>query len=115
MTIATIDNYIEQAPIEYQQLLKQMRQIIQEEAPEATEKISYQMPTFYLKGNLVHFALNRNHLGFYPSPSAIVEFASQLTPYVSSKGAIQFPYNQPLPVSLIKAIVRFRVNENKKK
>jgi uncharacterized protein YdhG (YjbR/CyaY superfamily) len=73
------------------------------------------MPTFYLHGNLVHFAANKSHLGFYPSPSGITAFAKALTPYVSSKGAVQFPYDKPIPYELIADITRFRATENLEK
>ena len=93
-------------------MLQELRQIIQESAPEATEKISYQMPTFYLNGNLVHFAVNKNHIGFYPAPSGIEAFEEALTPYKYSKGAIQFPFDKPIPYDLIRRIVKHRVEEN---
>jgi len=108
----TIDGYIAEQPIPIQQLLEEIRATIQKAAPEATEKISYQMPTFFLKGNLVHFALCKNHVGFYPSPSGIEAFKEELNQYKTSKGAIQFPVNQPLPLDLITRITTFRVKEN---
>ena len=73
------------------------------------------MPTFYLKGNLVHFAAHKNHIGFYPTPSAIQAFESELSKYESSKGAVQFPMDKSLPLKLITKIVKFRVAENLKK
>ena len=73
------------------------------------------MPTFYLNGNLVHFAAAKQHLGFYPTPSAIQRFSKELRPFKTSKGAIQFPYTQELPLSLIQEIVKFRVQENKER
>ena len=91
--------------------LEEIYALIRAEAPGATEKISYEMPTFYLNGNLVHFAAQAKHLGFYPSPSGISAFEAELGPYAHSKGAIQFPYGQALPEALIRAIVRFRVQE----
>ncbi|HYK56629.1 MAG TPA: DUF1801 domain-containing protein, partial [Flavisolibacter sp.] len=81
----------------------------------AEEKISYAMPTFVLNGNLVHFAAYKNHIGFYPSPSPIEVFKDDLTGYTTSKGAIQFPIDRPLPFDLITKIVRFRVKENRGK
>lgn len=113
MTI--IETYIQQAPLEHQEILNQMYQLIKQTAPEATEKISYGMPTFFQNGNLVHFAAAKNHLGFYPTPSAIKAFEKELTPYKTSKGAIQFPYSKELPVALIEKIVLFRVQENQSK
>jgi uncharacterized protein YdhG (YjbR/CyaY superfamily) len=73
------------------------------------------MPTFYLHGNLVHFAAYKSHIGFYPTPSAIEAFTAELSPYETSKGAIKFPIDQPLPWALIEQIVKFRINENQKK
>jgi uncharacterized protein YdhG (YjbR/CyaY superfamily) len=109
------DEYIEQFPEDVQETLQTLRSRIKELAPEATEKISYGMPTFYLQGNLVHFAAYKNHIGFYPTPSAIEAFAAELSAYESSKGAVKFPIDQPLPWALIEQIVKFRVEENQKK
>jgi len=81
-------------------------------APGAEEKISYQMPTFYLNGNLVHFAAYAKHIGFYPTPSGIEKFKRELSEYKHAKGSVQFPLGEPLPVDLIEKIVRFRVEEN---
>lgn len=111
----TIDEYIATFPVAVQKTLQGLRATIRASAPEATEKISYQMPTFYLKGNLVHFAAYKNHIGFYPAPSGIEEFAEELSRYEGSKGAIRFPIEQPLPLDLIRRIVKFRVAENLKK
>jgi uncharacterized protein YdhG (YjbR/CyaY superfamily) len=113
MTIQSIDEYIAGCPAALQPLLQQLRQTIQAAAPDATEKISYAMPTFYLGVNLVHFALAKQHIGFYPSPSGITAFAEELTPYVWSKGAVQFPLDQPLPLDLITRMVQFRAEENR--
>jgi uncharacterized protein YdhG (YjbR/CyaY superfamily) len=109
---ATIDEYIAQFPEEIQQKLQEIRAVIHAAAPEATEKISYQMPTFYLRGNLVHFAAFKQHIGFYPVPSGIAAFEEELAPYKRSKGAVQFPLDQPIPFELIGRIVQFRVAEN---
>ena len=106
--------YIEQQDPTFQPLLTQMYHTIKALVPEAEERMSYQMPTFYLKGNLVHFALFKKHLGFYPCPSGIEQFEEALKPYKTSKGAIQFPLDQPLPVDLIQAIVLTRISENLK-
>ncbi|MBI4734231.1 MAG: DUF1801 domain-containing protein [Rubrobacteridae bacterium] len=111
-SIADIDDYIARFPVETQKILKELRRIIKEAAPEAEEKISYQMPTFALKGNLVHFAAYKNHIGFYPTPSGILAFESELTQYKRAKGSVQFPIDKPLPYELISRIVKFRVNEN---
>ena len=114
-TVESIDAYIAGFPEEIQEPLKQMRQAIHEAAPDATEAIKYGMPTFVLQGNLVHFAANKHHIGFYPSPSGITHFEKELASYATSKGAIQFPYNKKLPLSLVKKITAFRVKENKAK
>jgi uncharacterized protein YdhG (YjbR/CyaY superfamily) len=107
-----IDEYIERHSKKDQRLLGQMRATIQKAAPEATEKISYGIPTFYLNGNLVHFAAFSNHIGFYPTSSGIAAFKEQLGPYKWSKGAVQFPKDKPVPVALVARIVKFRVKEN---
>ncbi len=111
----TIDEYISQFPEDVQIILQQIRTAIKEAAPDATEKISYQMPTFYLKGNLVHFAAFKSHIGFYPIPSAIEEFKEELSLYKSGKGSVQFPLDKPMPFDLIRRIVLFRVKENLEK
>lgn len=107
-----MDEYVQQFPEEIQAKLQSMRQKIQENAPNATEKISYAMPTFYQEGNLVHFAAYKNHIGFYPTSSGTEAFEKELSSYQSSKGALQFPIDQPLPLELIGRIVQFRVEEN---
>lgn len=108
----TIDEYITQFPAATQVLLTQMRTCIAKAAPKAEEAISYGMPTFKLNGNLVHFAANKAHIGFYPAPSGITNFEKELKDYVTSKGAIQFPFDKKLPVTLISKIVKFRAQEN---
>ena len=110
-----IDEYISLFPKETQALLRQMRATIKEVAPDAEEAIKYQMPTFVLKGNLVHFAAYKNHLGFYPVPTGIEKFKKELSAYKTSKGAVQFPLDKPLPLALIRKVVKFRVAENLKK
>jgi uncharacterized protein YdhG (YjbR/CyaY superfamily) len=107
-----IDEYLERHSSEDQRLLRQMRAMIHKAAPEATEKISYGIPTFYLNGNLVHFAAFANHIGFYPTSSGIAAFKEQLGPFRSSKGAVQFPKDKRLPITLVTKIVKFRVKEN---
>lgn len=100
------------APKEAIALLNTIKRAIKSAAPKAVETISYGIPTFDLNGrHLVHVAAYTNHIGFYPTPSAIVAFQKELAPYKTSKGAIQFPINKPLPLVLIKRIVRFRVQE----
>ncbi|MBT2292944.1 DUF1801 domain-containing protein [Paenibacillus albidus] len=113
--VESIDEYIAAFSPEVQQILQEIRQRIRDSAPEAREKISYQMPTFEQHGNLVHFAAYSNHIGFYPAPSGIEAFKEELAGYKSSKGAIQFPLGQPVPLELISRIVKFRVAENAEK
>ncbi|MBL7807345.1 MAG: DUF1801 domain-containing protein [Saprospiraceae bacterium] len=108
----TIDAYISTHPEEIQVLLEKVRAFIRENAPGATEDIKYGIPTFVLNGNLVHFAAFKHHIGFYPAPSGLVEFADELAPYKAGKGSVQFPLDQPLPLELIRKIVAFRVAEN---
>ncbi|MCD5001003.1 DUF1801 domain-containing protein [Enterococcus saccharolyticus] len=103
--------YIAQAPKEHQKYLNKMYQLLKEELPEATEKFSYGMPTFYWKKNVVHFADNTKHLGFYPTPTVITAFKENLTKYKFSKGAVQFPYSEPFDETLIREMVRFRKTE----
>lgn len=107
-----IDDYIALFPKAIQANLQEIRKTIQATAPNATEAIKYGMPTFVLNGNLVHFAAYKNHIGFYPAPLAIITFAEELATYKTSKGAIQFPLNQPIPLALITKIVQFRVEQN---
>ena len=114
-SVTTIDEYIETFPIDVQKILQQIRRTIKSSAPNAEEAISYMIPTFKLQGNLVHFAAYKNHIGFYPASSGVRTFAKELTPYKTSKGAIQFPIDQPVPLALIRKIVKFRVKENAEK
>ncbi|HEY4550590.1 MAG TPA: DUF1801 domain-containing protein [Bacillus sp. (in: firmicutes)] len=111
----SIDEYIGLYPSEIQDILTTLRKVIKESAPEATEKISYQMPTFAMHGNLVHFAAYKKHIGFYPAASGVAAFTDKLVEYKTSKGAIQFSIDKPLPYELIKEIVQFRVDENRKR
>jgi uncharacterized protein YdhG (YjbR/CyaY superfamily) len=111
----TIDEYIALFPEDIQKILKELRAVIKAAAPDAEEKISYQMPTFAQKGNVVHFAALKNHIGFYPTPSGIQAYHDELSIYEGSKGAIRFPIDKPLPLELISKIVKFRVAENLKK
>jgi uncharacterized protein YdhG (YjbR/CyaY superfamily) len=111
----TIDEYIALFPANIQTLLQELRAVIHAEAPEAVEKISYQMPTFYLHGNLVHFAAFKNHIGFYPAPQGIEAFKDDLTTYKGAKGSVQFPLDQPLPLDLVRRIVEYRVAQNQHK
>ena len=112
--IGTIDEYIQAFPKNVQEKLESIRRLIRKLAPEAKEKISYQMPTFYLKGNLVHFAAFKNHIGFYPTPNGISAFQKELSKYKSGKGSAQFPMDEALPIELIKRIVMYRLEESGK-
>lgn len=112
-TARSIDEYIADFPPETRQVLEEMRELIRSSAPEATETISYAIPTFDLNGrHLVHFAGYKHHVGFYPVPSGIEAFKEELTPYKSGKGSAQFPLGKPIPEDLIRRIVEFRVEEN---
>ncbi len=113
--IINIDAFISGFPPETQEILEQLRATIKNAAPDAEEKISYGIPTFSLKGNLVHFAAYKHHIGFYPGASGIEAFKNELTLYILSKGIVQFPLGQPLPLDLITQMVLFRVKENLKK
>lgn len=112
ITFETIDEYILQFPADIQEILKTLRKVIKEAAPDAEEKISYQMPTFYLHGNLVHFAAYKNHIGLYPTPSGIEAFKLELSEYKGGKGSLRFLIDKPLPYELISKIVKLRVTEN---
>jgi uncharacterized protein YdhG (YjbR/CyaY superfamily) len=111
-TAANIDEFIAGFPAEVQDILRKFRQLIGDLAPGAVEAMAYGMPTFRLKGkNLVHFSTFTNHIGFYPTPSGVVTFEKELVGYKTSKGAIQFPMNRPIPYDLVEKIVKFRVAE----
>ena len=111
----SIDEYIAQFPEEVQKKLKELRRVIKASAPDAEERISYQMPTFRLNGNLVHFAAYKKHIGFYPTSGGIKPFEQELSAYEVSKGTVRFPIDKPLPMDLISKIVKFRVGEDLKK
>jgi uncharacterized protein YdhG (YjbR/CyaY superfamily) len=113
--IKTIDDYLAVCPADIRKILIGLRETIKKAAPKAEEKISYQMPAFFQKGDLVYFAALKNHIGFYPTPSGIEAFKEELSDYVTSKGAVRFPYEKPLPLKLISEIVKFRVIENLEK
>jgi uncharacterized protein YdhG (YjbR/CyaY superfamily) len=110
-----IDAYISSFPPNVQKVLQQVRRTIKKSAPKAEEAISYQMPTFKLNGNLVHFAAWKNHIGFYPTPSGTKEFQKELSKFNGAKGSVQFPLDQPMPLDLISRIVKFRMKENELK
>ncbi|HAP01647.1 MAG TPA: hypothetical protein DCQ93_06965 [Bacteroidetes bacterium] len=111
----SVDEYYKLFPKEIHPMISEMRNIIQKAAPKAKEIISYNMPAYKQHGVLVYFAAYKNHIGFYPTSSGVRVFADELKAYKTSKGAIQFPINEKLPVKLIQKIVRFRVNEDKEK
>jgi len=108
----TVDDYIAKFNQKVQKILKEIRQTNRDSAPNAKETISYQIPTYKLNGNLVHFAAYENHIGFYPTPSALKEFKKELSQYDIGKGTIKLPIDEPIPIDLIKRLVKFRVNEN---
>lgn len=110
--LSLVDEYIATFPAEIQAKLEEIRATIRANAPDAFEKISYGMPTFDLKGNLVHFAAFKHHIGFYPAPRGIEAFKDELAAYAGAKGSVQFPLDQPLPLDLVARIVRFRAAEN---
>ena len=108
----TIDEYIAGFPREVQEILEEIRETIRAAAPDAEETISYQIPTFTLNGNLVHFAAFKKHIGFYPTSTGIEKFKKQLAAYEGAKGTVRFPLDKPIPFALIGRITRFRVKEN---
>ena len=108
----TIDEYIAGFPPNVRRLLRQVRATIRKAAPKAEEKISYQIPTLFLHGNLVHFGAFKEHIGCYPAPMGLKEFEKELSKYAGSKGSVRFPLDQPMPLGLITRIVKFRVKKN---
>ena len=108
----TIAEYIAGFPSDVRERLVKIRMTIRKAAPEAEETISYQIPTFTLKGNLVHFAAFKNHIGFYPTSTGIEKFKNELSDYEGAKGSVKFPYDKPVPCDVISKIVKFRVKEN---
>ena len=116
VTFNSIDEYIASFPENVQKIMEQLRSTIKAAAPEAGEKISYNMPTFTLNGTyLVYFAGWKNHIAFYGAPRGNAEFPEDLSSYETGKGTMQFPYNKPLPLDLITKIVKFRAAENRKR
>ena len=105
----TVDEYIAACPPERQEMLRAVRQTVRENAPDATEKISWGMPTWWQRENLIHFALGKHHLGVYPGAEAMVVFAPKFAGLKTSKGAVQFPLKDPIPHALIAEITRWRV------
>ena len=115
MPAKDIDEFIAGYPENIQKILKKIRATIRKAAPKAEETINYGIPTFTLNGNLVHFSAFKKHIGFYPAPSGIENFKTELSAYESAKGSVKFPLDQPIPFDLITKIVKFRGKENLKK
>jgi uncharacterized protein YdhG (YjbR/CyaY superfamily) len=114
-TNTTIDEYIATCPKEIQPKLQELRKIIKDAAPDAEEKISYQLPVFFQNGPLVYFGASKNHIGFYPTGSGVEAFKDELSGYVTTKGSIHLSMDKPLPKELIQKIVKFKIAENRKK
>ncbi len=111
-TATSIDEYIAEFPPEVQKVLQEVRAVIKAAAPEATETISYAIPTFDLKKrHLIHFAGYKSHIGLYPTPSGTERFEEELKSYKQGRGSVQFPLSQPVPFDLIRRIVEFRLQE----
>lgn len=108
---ASVDVYIAGVSPERQAVLHKIRQVIREAAPEAEERTSWGMPTYWQGENLVHFSDAKHHVGFHPSPEAIIAFAGRLAAYEKSKGTVRFPYDQPIDYDLIGEITRWRVEQ----
>lgn len=109
---ASINDHIAGFPEETRDVLEELRALIRAAAPDATEKMSYAIPTYYLNGNLVHFAGYEKHVGFYPGASGMQACEAELKPYKRGKGSVRFPLDEPLPAGVIRRIVEFRVAEN---
>ncbi len=114
-TFEDIDSYIAEQVPDVRTRLEQIRQVVKTSAPKAEEVISYGMPAFKFHGMLVYFAAFKNHIGFYALPSGNEAFQKELSAYKQGKGSIQFPLDKPVPLALIKKIVKFRVKENLEK
>ena len=108
-----VDAYIKQFPADVQAVLQEIRAVIMETAPDATERISYKMPTYTMNKNLIHFAGYAHHVGLYPTPSGTAAFDEELSSFVRGKGSVQFPLDKPMPLDLIRRIVLFRLEEDK--
>lgn len=107
----TIDEYIALFPKPVQKMMQEVRKTISQAAPEAVECISYKMPTFKMKRNLVHFAAYKHHIGFYPGAGGIDAFQDEIKQYKNAKGSVQFPIDEPMPLELIKKVTTFRVKQ----
>jgi uncharacterized protein YdhG (YjbR/CyaY superfamily) len=113
--VKTVDDYIAGFEPAIQQRLAQLRQTIKKAAPDAEELIAYMMPAYKLNGPLVYFAGYKNHIGFYATPNGHEAFKKELSVYKQGKGSVQFPLDEPLPLSLVTKIVKFRVKQNREK
>jgi len=111
---SSVEEYVADFPKPTQKLIEQLRATIKKAAPKAEEVISYGMPGYKLNGMLVWFGAYAKHIGFYPKPAALREFAKELSEYKMSKGTVQFPLDKPLPLAIITKIVKFRISENSK-
>ncbi|WP_037301388.1 iron chaperone [Runella limosa] len=108
-----IEKYIQQFPDNVQEILRNIRKLIKDNAPEAEESFAYGMPAYKThKKPLVYFAAFKNHIGFYATPSGHDEFQAELSKYKQGKGSVQFPLDQPMPYQLMERIIKFRVSEN---
>ena len=114
-TAKNIDEYIAGYPPDVQEILQKVRMTIRAAAPGAEEAMKYGIPTYTLKGNLVHFGAFATHIGFYPDPRGIEQFKDELAPYQAGKGTLQFPLDKPIPYDLITRVVEFRVKDNLEK
>ncbi len=110
-----VDAYIATFPLEARKRLKQIRKTIKQAAPGASETIRYQMPAFMWNGYLVHLAAWKNHIAMYPAPSGTPAFNKELSRYLSTKSTVQFPLDKPLPLALIRRIVKYRMKDNLKR
>ncbi|MBP7264068.1 MAG: DUF1801 domain-containing protein [Spirochaetia bacterium] len=107
----TVDEYIQQFTPEIREILEDIRAVIKEAAPDAKERIAYNIPTYTQRTNLVHFAAFKNHIGLYPTPSGTEAFERELSTYKRGKGSVRFPLDKPMPLDLIRRIVLFKVQE----
>lgn len=111
--VKSIDGYLASVPEDARAILESLRKAIRAAAPDADETMAYGIPTFRTNGrNLVHFAAFRSHIGFYPTPSAMIAFRKELAPYKQSKGSVRFPMDKPIPLGIVRKIVKYRVREN---
>ena len=108
----SIDQYIRSFPAPTRKILKELRAVMRKAAPHAGEKLSYGIPTLFQNGNLVHYAAYENHIGLYGAPSEPQAFDRKLQKYRTGKGTLRFPIDQPIPLALVREIVKRRVEEN---